>query len=53
MKEEEPSSPRDEGKGKESPEYVPPVIKTYTSDEIMEEIGPAHACSPAPCAIAP
>lgn len=33
------------------PEYVPPQIVTYTSEEILEQIGPAQACSPAPCAI--
>ena len=40
------------------PEYIPPKIKTYTSDEILEQIGPAMACSPSPeglggCSIAP
>jgi len=33
----------------ERPEYVPPMIITYTGEEILEEIGPAQACSPAPC----
>ena len=27
-------------------EYVPPRIVTYTSEQIMEQIGPAQACSP-------
>lgn len=32
--------------------YVPPEITTYTSEEILEEIGPAQACaSPGNCAI--
>jgi hypothetical protein len=35
------------------PEYIPPKIITYSSDEILEEIGPAMACSPAPCATFP
>ena len=35
------------------PEYIPPKIKTYTSDEILEQIGPAMACSPSPCSIGP
>lgn len=26
------------------PEYIPPKIITYTSDEILEQIGPAMAC---------
>jgi len=30
------------------PEYTPPRIKTYTSEEILEQIGPAMACSPCP-----
>ena len=30
--------------------YIPPEIVTYTSEEIIEQIGPAHACSGAnPC----
>jgi len=35
--------------GNDRPEYTPPIIKTYTSDELLEEIGPAQACSPSPC----
>ena len=35
------------------PAYVPPKIKSYTSDEILEQIGPAMACSPTPCPITP
>jgi|LGVF01.1.fsa_nt_gb hypothetical protein len=35
------------------PEYIPPKIITYTSDEILEQIGPAMACSPSPCATSP
>jgi hypothetical protein len=31
------------------PPYAPPVIITYTAEQIMEEIGPAFACSPTPC----
>ena len=38
-------------KGGHIPEYEPPKIITYTSDEILEEIGPAQACSPDPCAV--
>ena len=33
------------------PEYIPPKIKTYTSEEILEQIGPAQACSGPPCAV--
>ena len=31
----------------EFPEYEPPKIVTYTSDQILEQIGPAMACSSA------
>lgn len=31
------------------PEYEPPRITTYTSEEILDRIGPAMACSPDPC----
>ena len=31
------------------PEYEPPRIVTYTEEEILEQIGPAQACSPSPC----
>jgi hypothetical protein len=31
------------------PLYVSPKVITYTSEEILEQIGPAQACSPAPC----
>ena len=35
------------------PPYEPPRIISYTSEEILEQIGPAQACSPSPCATAP
>ncbi len=38
---------------KRTPEYLPPEVTTYTSEEILEQIGPAQACSPSPCAIGP
>jgi hypothetical protein len=31
-----------------TPRYEPPKIATYTSEEILEQIGPAQACSPSP-----
>jgi hypothetical protein len=31
--------------------YVPPTIVSYTSEEILEQVGPAQACSPSPCGI--
>ncbi|MBC2717231.1 MAG: hypothetical protein HF978_18145 [Desulfobacteraceae bacterium] len=36
----------EESKKRPVPIYEPPKIITYTSEEILEEIGPAHACSP-------
>jgi hypothetical protein len=37
--------------GNTAPEYVSPKIITYTSEEILEQIGPALACSPSPCGV--
>jgi hypothetical protein len=34
---------------KEIPRYEPPRIITYTSEQILEQIGPAMACSGGPC----
>ncbi len=31
------------------PAYVPPKITTYTSEEILEQVGPALTCSISPC----
>jgi len=31
--------------------YEPPVVTTYSSEEIAEQAGPARACSPSPCGI--
>jgi len=28
--------------------YVPPRIVTYTSEELLEQVGPALTCSPSP-----
>lgn len=33
------------------PDYVSPTITSYTSEQIMEKIGPAQACSSSPCPI--
>jgi hypothetical protein len=35
-----------ESEEKPVPTYETPKIITYTSEEILEEIGPANACSP-------
>lgn len=31
--------------------YEPPKLVSYTSEEILEQVGPAQACSPSPCGI--
>ena len=36
-------------KRKNIPEYEVPEVVTYSEDEILEELGPAQACSPSPC----
>lgn len=33
------------------PPYIPPIIITYTAEQIVEQIGPALACSPNPCPV--
>jgi hypothetical protein len=33
-------------KTKVAPVYEPPKITTYTEEQILEQIGPAQACSP-------
>lgn len=38
-----------EKKTKKLPKYEPPVVVTYHEEDILEELGPARACSPDPC----
>jgi hypothetical protein len=33
--------------------YEPPKLITYSNDDILEEVGPAQACSPSPCPVTP
>jgi hypothetical protein len=33
--------------------YETPEIITYTNDDILNELGPAQACSPSPCPVTP
>jgi hypothetical protein len=33
------------------PVYEPPKIVSYSSEEILEQVGPAQACSPSPCGV--
>ena len=42
-----------ESKQKKAPKYEPPKIITYTSKEILEEIGPAQACVTPLCPVLP
>jgi hypothetical protein len=34
-------------------DYVPPRIVRYSREDILEKIGPAQACSPTVCPVAP
>lgn len=38
---------------KERRPYIPPAIYIYTCEELAEQLGPAMACSPAPCPVTP
>jgi len=33
--------------------YEPPEVITYTTDDILEHLGPAQACAPSPCPVTP
>ena len=40
-------SKADAGKpGKKKAKFEPPKVITYSGDDILDELGPAHACSP-------
>ena len=34
-------------------EYEAPKVITYSEEELVELMGPAHTCSPSPCPIEP
>ena len=38
--------PGDGNDGKKKPKFELPRVLTSSGDEILEELGPAHACSP-------
>ncbi len=42
----EASESHTENRGRKKPKFEPPKVITYSGDEILEELGPAHACSP-------
>ena len=37
---------REPGKKKGKAKFEPPKVITYSGDDILDELGPAHACSP-------
>ncbi|MCP4661269.1 MAG: hypothetical protein GY856_38180 [bacterium] len=42
----EASKPDAEDRGRKKPKFEPPKVITYSGDDVLEELGPAHACSP-------
>ena len=40
------SNPQDEAQGATKPKFELPKVITYSGDDILEELGPAHACNP-------
>lgn len=42
----EASASHTEERGRKKPKFEPPKVITYSGAEILEELGPAHACSP-------
>jgi hypothetical protein len=38
-----------EKKVEKLPKYEQPIVVTYHDEDILEELGPAQACSPDPC----
>ena len=42
-----------EQSGRKTPEFEPPMVRTFTGKEIQAEIGPAQMCSPSPCPVSP
>lgn len=42
----EASKSRPEGHKRKKPKFEPPKVITYSGDDILEELGPAHACNP-------
>ena len=53
MKKPESTNPQGQGELNqgELPVYVPPKIVTYSSEELLEQVGPALTCSGTPCGI--
>lgn len=53
MEQEKPFDKKANIEKDEKPAYVSPQVITYTRDELLEQIGPAMACSALPCVAAP
>ena len=54
MKKEITNNPRtNTEKENKLQKYISPKIISYTEAEIIEQIGPAHACSPFECPVSP
>ena len=39
-------SKADSGEPQKKAKFEPPKVITYSGDDILDELGPAHACSP-------
>ena len=48
MNPRDPKPPAGAIPGQAKPAYVPPMITSYTSEEILKKVGPALTCSPQP-----
>ncbi len=35
------------------PDFEPPAARTFSGEQIRDEIGPAQMCSPSPCPLSP
>jgi len=53
MEERRAENSKTEDPLQQKPTYEPAKIITYTSEQILEEIGPAQTCSPDPCPVDP
>ncbi len=42
----EPPNAHAKDAGEKKLKFEPPKVITYSGDDILEELGPAHACSP-------
>ncbi len=40
------SKSRVKDRERKKPKFEPPKVITYSGDDVLEELGPAHACNP-------